>query len=496
MFIRDVSILMKGKKMRKLENLKPERVFYWFEEICRIPHGSGNTRAISDFIADFGHEHGLRVYQDEMNNVVLYKNGTSGYENSAPVILQGHMDMVCEKTPDSDHDFLNDPLDLYIEDGFVRAHGTTLGGDDGIYVAMALAILEDDSLAHPPIEAVFTVDEEIGLLGAEGLDTSVLSGRRMINLDSEADGILWVASAGGVSTRSSIPVKWTDSKGFSAEITIDGLVGGHSGAEIDKNRASAVMLMGRLMFELENVCDYGLVSLYGGEKENAIPRNSRAEILMSEDASEAVTAACEKLKAELRQEYAGTDENIDIRVTVSGEKEAAVLHPTSQSKVIFFLRNVPWGIRKMSGTVKDLVETSNNAGIIRLNEQEFTAECGVRSSVGSAKKDLAGHIRHLTEFLGGECTFSGDYPAWEYRADSPLRDVFVSVFKRVNGHEPVVTAVHAGLECGLFYGKMPSLDCVSLGPDIIDIHTTSEHLDIASTERTYNLLCEVLKELK
>ena len=220
--------------MQKLTGLEPRRVFYWFEEICRIPHGSGNTLAISNFLADFARRQNLQYIQDSMNNVVICKKGSEGYENVPPVILQGHMDMVCEKTSDSDHDFLTDPLDLYVEDGYVRARNTTLGGDDGIYVAMALAILEDETLQHPPIEAIFTVDEEIGLLGAEGLDCSVLKGRRMINLDSEADGVFWVASAGGISAHSTIPVKRTEGEGIGAEIVIEGLKGGHSGAEIDK----------------------------------------------------------------------------------------------------------------------------------------------------------------------------------------------------------------------------------------------------------------------
>ncbi len=482
--------------MRKLENLKPERVFYWFEEICGIPHGSGNTRAISDFLVNFAVNKGLRYVQDEMNNVVIFKDASAGYEGAAPVILQGHMDMVCEKTPDSSHDFEKDGLDLYIEDGYVRARNTTLGGDDGIFVAMALAVLEDDGLCHPPIEAVFTVDEEIGLLGAEGLDTGILSGNRMINLDSEEDGVIWVASAGGVSSRSEIPVKWAEGEGLSAEIVIDGLMGGHSGAEIDKNRASAVMLMGRLLYGLGDVCEYGLVSLYGGEKENAIPKSCTVSVLIPDDSAEEVRTYLSGLNDSLRQEYAGTDEGICVRADFRGHQTAKVLHPTSLSKIVFFLRNIPWGIQKMSGTVENLVETSNNAGIVRLDEECFSVDCGVRSSVGSAKNDLAARIRHLTEFLGGECTFSGDYPAWEYREESPLRDLTVSVYKKLFGADPVVGAVHAGLECGLFYGKIPNLDCISLGPDIKDIHTVDEHLHIASTERYYRLLTAVLEAMK
>ena len=482
--------------MRVLERVEPLRVFYWFEEICGIPHGSGNTGAISGFLRGFAEERGLRVVQDEMNNVVIFKDGSAGYENAAPVILQGHMDMVCEKTADSEHDFLKDPLDLYIEDGFVRARGTTLGGDDGIFVAMALAILEDDELRHPPIEAVFTVDEEIGLLGAEGLDTSILKGRRMVNLDSEQDGVIWVASAGGVSVKSEIPVKWDSACGIPCEIRIDGLTGGHSGAEIDKNRASAVMLMGRLLYELGETVEFGLSSLYGGEKENAIPNSCTAGIVADVSDQSKIVEFAKKVEADFRQEYAGTDDQIKVNVTFGGKCEKNVLHPTSLSKVVFFLRFIPWSVQKMSGTVDHLVETSNNAGILRLTEDALVVDCGVRSSVSPAKYDVMRKIIHLTEFLGGEASCTGDYPAWEFREDSPLRDLFVKVYKDLFGKDPVVAAVHAGLECGLFYGKMPGLDCISIGPDIIDIHTANEHLDIASTERSYQLIVSVLEQMK
>ena len=482
--------------MQKLKGLAPERVFYWFEEICRIPHGSGNTLAISNFLVDFAKNQNLKYVQDELNNVVIFKQGSEGYEDVPPVILQGHMDMVCEKTPDSDHDFMNDPLDLYVEDGFVRARNTTLGGDDGIYVAMALAILEDETLQHPPIEAIFTVDEETGLLGAEGLDCSVLKGHRMINLDSEADGVFWVASAGGISSHSSIPVKRTEGEGIRAEIIIDGLKGGHSGAEIDKGRASAVILMGRLLYGLSEKADFGIIDLYGGEKENAIPKSCKADVLISEDTVEEAKEYLAGLEKDLRNEYLGTDEGITVKINTFDTCSADVLHPTSQSKIIFFLRNIPWAIQKMSGSVEGLVETSNNLGIIRLTADEFTGESGVRSSVGSAKYDIADKIRHLTEFLGGEYTQDSDYPAWEYRADSPLRDLAVKVYTELTGEEPLVTAVHAGLECGLFYGKIADLDCISLGPNIFDIHTVDEHLDIASTEKTYRLLQNVLRQMK
>ena len=318
----------------------------------------------------------------------------------------------------------------------------------------------------------------------------------MINLDSEDAGVLWVSSAGGISVKSEIPVKRVKAQGTAASLLIDGLNGGHSGAEIDKNRASAVMLMGRILYSLAESFDIGLVSLYGGEKENAIPNSCRAELLIAPDQAEAAKTFLSDLEEDLRKEYAGSDEGITITLAAEKETEEEVLHPTSLSKVLFFLRNVPFGVQKMSGTVEGLVETSNNAGIVRLSKEAFTADCGVRSSVSSAKYDIADRIVFLTEFLGGECGLSGDYPAWEFREESPLRDLIIRVYKETTGKELKVSAVHAGLECGLFYGKMPDLDCVSMGPDILDIHTVNEHLDILSVEENYKLLKAVLKEMK
>lgn len=480
--------------MRALENCEPKRVFYYFEELCKIPHGSGNTKQISDYLVSFAKEHGLEYVQDEMNNVVIYKPATEGYEDAPAVILQGHMDMVCEKRPDVDHDFTKDPLNISVKDGYVTANGTTLGGDDGIAVAYGLALLESKDLAHPALEVLITVDEEIGLLGAEGFDCSVLKGKRLINLDSEAEGSLWISCAGGLSGISTIPVQRVEAEGQKAAVKITGLMGGHSGAEIDKKRANANVLMGRFLYSLQQETAYEIISLAGGQKDNAITREADAELLVEDINS--VKACAEKLQKVFREEYAGTDEGITVEITDLGVASAKVLHPTSREKVLFFLMEVPFGIQKMSGSIDGLVETSTNIGIVKLGEDEFLGSSSVRSSVEAAGAALSDKICYLTEFLGGEYTVQGAYPAWEYRKDSPLRDQMVEVYEEMYGEKPNVVAIHAGLECGLFYKKIEGLDCVSLGPNMKDIHTSEEVLDIASTERVWKYLVKVLESLK
>ena len=482
--------------MRVLENCEPKRVFYYFEEICKIPHGSGNTKQISDYLVSFAKEHGLEYVQDELNNVVIYKPATEGYENAPTVIIQGHMDMVCEKRPDVEHDFTKDGLNISVKDGYITANGTTLGGDDGIAVAYGLALLESTDIAHPALEVLITVDEEIGLLGAVGLDCSVLKGRRLINLDSEAEGSLWISCAGGLSAISRIPVQRVQAEGQKLQVKICGLMGGHSGAEIDKKRANANVLMGRFLYGLQREAEYEIISMEGGQKDNAITREAVTEILTGKEDAEAVRAYAEKVQEELREEYAGSDAGITIQIGEMGASSEMVLHPTSREKVLFYLMEVPFGIQKMSGSIEGLVETSTNIGIVKLSDDEFFGSSGVRSSVEAARDALSDKIQYLTEFVGGSYEIQGAYPAWEYRKDSSLRDQMVEVYEEMYGNKPEVVAIHAGLECGLFYEKIPGLDCVSLGPDMKDIHTTEEKLSISSVKRVWEYLVEVLKRIK
>ena len=483
-------------EMAVLENLEPKRVFYYFEELTKIPHGSGNTKAISDYLADFAKEKGLRCIQDKSNNVVIFKEASKGYENAPTVMLQGHMDMVCEKKPESNHDFTKDPLRLGIDGDFIYAEDTTLGGDDGIAVAYALAILEDNTLQHPALEVVITVDEEIGLLGAAALDTAPLKAKYLLNLDSEEEGYLWAGCAGGMTAVSKLPVKYQEYTEKKWKITVSGLMGGHSGAEIDKNRANATILLARFLHEGKEKAEYALAELCGGQKDNAIPRKAEALVLAGEEDGKTLCAYAESFTETLRKEYTGSDEGITVTVEAAGEGTEPVLHPVSQEKVLFFLLHYPNGIQKMCGFIENLVETSCNLGVTCLTPEALYGTASVRSSVGSAKQALADKIAYLTEFLGGSFDTEGDYPAWEYCQDSALRPVMVEVFKDMYGKDPEVKVIHAGLECGLFYEKIPGLDCVSLGPDMESIHTTEEKLSISSVERVWKYLLEVLKRIK
>lgn len=482
--------------MSVLENLQPERVFHYFEEITKIPHGSGNTREISDYLVSFAKEHGLRYIQDESNNVILFKPAAEGYENAPTVMLQGHMDMVCEKEPGSSHDFTRDALKLQVEGDYISAQGTTLGGDDGIAVAYGLALLEDDTLEHPALEVVITVDEEIGLLGATALDASPLQAKCLINLDSEEEGYLWAGCAGGMTAVSELPVRYQEETNEKWKVTVSGLAGGHSGAEIDKNRANATLLLARFLKEAKEQGAYAISELKGGLKDNAIPRTANALILAGKEEGNAIAAYAKVFTEALKKEYTGSDEGICVTVEAQGIGTEPVLHPVSQEKVLFFLLQYPNGIQKMCGFMDGLVETSCNLGITNLTPKALVGSASVRSSVGSAKKALADKIAYLTEFLGGEFQIEGDYPSWEYKQDSALRPLMVEVFREMYHREPEVKVIHAGLECGLFYEKIPGLDCVSLGPDMQNIHTTEEKLSVSSVERVWEYLLAVLKKIK
>jgi len=482
--------------MSVLAGLEPKEVFHYFEEISNIPRPSYKEEKISNYLVNFAKERNLEYYQDEVKNVIIIKEAAPGYEDVAPLMIQGHMDMVCEKEPGSTIDFENDGLTLEVNGDYISAKGTTLGGDDGIAVAYALAILDDDTLKHPALEVVITTDEEVGLLGAKALDYSQLKGKYLINMDSEEEGYLWVSCAGGLSAITTIPVRYQEVSGEKYELVISGLNGGHSGAEIDKNRANSNKLIGQALFTLEQDIPFCLTALEGGTKDNAIPRLSKAVFVADKEAEEAIFAAAEKLQNDWRTEYTGTDEGITVTVKKIGETTEKALEQVSQEKIIFFLVQVPYGIQKMSGSIEGLVETSINPGILMLNEEECKIVSSVRSSIDSAKDALTAKVCYLSEFLGGDCVTEGDYPAWEYRKESKLRDIMVDSYKELFGDGPEVKAIHAGLECGLFYEKIEGLDAVSFGPTMKDIHTTEEVLSISSTARMWDYLVKVLENIK
>ncbi len=484
--------------MAVLDGIKPRVVFKYFEEICNIPHGSGNTKAISDYLVNFAKEKGLRYIQDDINNVIIFKPGTEGYENSQPVIIQGHIDMVCEKESDFNFDFEKDGLQLIVGDNIVTANKTTLGGDDGIAVAYALAILADDNgnISHPPIEAVFTVDEEIGMLGAIDLDCSPLKAKTMINIDSEDEGILLVSCAGGVSVGCHMPFELEDATGKTFyEIKVNNATGGHSGIEIIKESANATKVLTRVLYAISEKVDYRLISINGGLKDNAIPREAVAVIAVDSDTKKEISSVVVELDKIIKAEYHGTDK--EIFLTVHGADVAdSAMSEKSTRKIVNTIYNMPNGIMKMSQDIDNLVQTSLNVGITKTTDNEVICSFSVRSSVESEKKELVSRLTSIMNLCGGYVKIQGDYPGWEYKQDSRLRELMVKAYKRQYGSSPKIEAVHAGLECGIFAGKIPGLDCVSFGPQMDDIHTPSETLYIDSVERSWEYLLKVLEMLK
>ena len=478
--------------MAVLEHLEPKSVFHFFEELCAIPHGSSNTKQVSDWLISFAKERNLEAWQDELNNVVIIKEATPGYENSSPVVIQGHMDMVCEKAPGCQKDMGKEGLDLAVEEDTVYAIGTTLGGDDGIAVAMALAILDAGNLQHPRVEAVFTVDEEIGMLGAAGLDVSMLRGQSMLNLDSEAEGVFTVSCAGGNMTLCTLPLTRAPYEGTALTVTVGGLAGGHSGVEIHKGLGNSNLLMGRVLYAAAQRAEVRLVDVAGGLKDNAIPRETTAALVTAD--AEAVRVVCREMDAVLKREYQVTDPGVFVAVAEGGN--VLPMDKETTERVLCFLTCLPNGVQTMSADIPGLVQTSLNLGVLNTTEQELWGESCVRSSVDSQKQMLVDRIRCLVKMLGGTVEVRGDYGGWAYRQDSPLRDLLVEVFTEQNGYEPRIEAIHAGLECGVFISKLPGLDCVSLGPDLTEIHTCRERLHIASTQRLWNLVVETLKRMK
>lgn len=483
--------------MSVLQQLEPQAVFSVFEALSAIPRGSGKEKKVSDWIVSEGKKLGLCVYQDEAHNVIIKKPGTTGYEQSAPVILQGHMDMVCEKEEGLDFDFETDGLRLMVDGDFVTADGTTLGGDDGIAVAMMLAILASKDMAHPPIEAVFTSDEEAGMNGIRALDCAQLSGRRLINLDSEEEGHILSCCAGGMKAITSLPLHWEKAKADSCflELFLNGLAGGHSGSDIHLQRANAHQLMGRLLGRLRNEAGVAVVSVNGGNMDNAIARSCRAVVACGAEEVEMVKEKAALWLKEMEAEYAGAENDMALDVT-KAEAQEEVLTDDCAQKVVALLTLTPFGVQTMSLAMPGLVESSNNLGIVRTSKEAFTVTCAGRSSVESRKHFLSDRLSTLASLMGASYSEHGDYPAWEYEANSPLRETMVTVYEQLFGQKPQVDAIHAGLECGMFAKSIPGIDMASIGPDLFDVHTTKERMSISSVARTWQYLQEILRNLK
>ncbi len=477
-----------------LEHLKPENVMCFFERICAIPHGSGNVEAISDFCVSFARERGLWVRQDELFNVVIVKEASAGYESAPTLILQGHMDMVCEKNADVDFDFERDGLRLKVDGDDVYAEGTTLGGDDGIALAMCMAILDDDTIRHPRLEVIFTTEEETGMDGARFLDTSDLRGKYMINLDSEEEGAILTSCAGGMGADLIFETPHMAAEGIGARVEIRGLLGGHSGVEIDKMRANANVLMGRVLFDLLKKMNVSVISLNGGLKGNAIPREAKLELCIAPEDAGQFQAVIEEISDKIRDEYRVSDPGIVIEAHCDSEAATRqVIHMSALQRILFVLFNAPNGVCDMSADLPGLVETSLNLGVVETRADEVMLRYAIRSSVASRKELLADKLQYMTEMMGGTFVRGGDYPGWAYRRESQLRVMAGDIFEQQYGHRPRMNAIHAGLECGLISEKIPGIDIISIGPNVTGIHTPDERLSISSTERTYRYVVRMLE---
>lgn len=476
-------------------NAETKPVFDYFQEICAIPHGSGNCGPIADYLESFAKKHGIEYHRDTVNNVIMVRESTPGYENAETVILQGHVDMVCEKTADREIDFLKDGLELFVDGDWLRAKGTSLGGDDGIAVAMMLAFMAGDYPA-PRVECVFTVEEETGMDGAVALETERLKGRKLVNLDSEEEGTFTVGCAGGAFVALRIPVARENKKGVVCKLAVDGLKGGHSGQDIDKGRGNAILLLGRALHELGKKADYSLVSLSGGGKANVIPSAADAELVTAEENVETLNAAAEELQKVLRHELDASDADVSVRFTAGEADERSAMTAESTKKTTLLLISVINGVQAMSMALPGLTQTSLNVGVLSSTEDTVETLHCLRSSIGTEKFVMVDRLGAIAKLAGAEMVLESHYPAWEYRKDSPLRELMREIFVKQYGYEPRVSTTHAGLECGLFGSRIEGLDCVSIGPDLPHIHSVEERLGISSAERVWAFTLELLKESK
>ena len=479
--------------MAVLTGLKPEKVFEYFEKLCSVPHGSGNTKQVSDLCVSFAKELGLKYRQEACNNVIIWKDASRGYEKSEPIILQGHIDMVCAKTDDCTKDMAKEGLDLRTDGEWIWADKTSLGGDNGIAVAMILALLADETLEHPPIEAVFTVDEEVGMDGAFALDCSDLKGRKLMNLDSEEEGVFTVSCAGGMRADCTLPGKPEPLSGEACySVTISGLQGGHSGADINKGRGSANVLMGRVLYSaMEKFPGLRLAAIDGGKFDNVICSRSEAKAAVSADQGAAFEQFIREFDATLKNEYAGCDDGVTVECAKS-EASCAVSAETT-SVMLHTLLALPHGVEAMNVDFPGLVQTSLNLGVIHLAEDGLHFTYSIRSCIASQKQMLAQRVHAIVEFAGGTVTERSSYPGWQYARESRFRELVLDAYRDITGADGRIEATHGGLECGLFIEKIPGLDAISLGPELHDVHSVREKLNVPSTERVYELVREVLK---
>jgi len=485
--------------LEKLKDLKSYEAFKYFKEMNQIPRGSGNEKAISDWLVNFAKELKLEVIQDKALNVIIKKPGTKGYEKAPIIILQGHMDMVCEKNIGTVHDFEKDPIEFIVEGDFLKANGTTLGADDGIAVAFGLTVLASNDIPHPPIELLVTTEEETGMGGAQAIDPKNLDGRMLINIDSEEEGKLLVSCAGGVREKIKLPITWeeADKSFINCSVTLRGLKGGHSGMEIDKGRGNANKIMGRFLMDLRSVIDFKINHLSGGAKNNAIPREADAILIFRKNDKTLVLEKLEQWNSTIKDELTGVDPDVLLAIEILDTKVIKVFSDDTTTKALQILFLIPNGVQNMSMAIKGLVQSSTNIGVLTTTQEEVVFDSAVRSSVKTLKKAICDETIVLAEMVGATIEFKSDYPEWQYNPNSEIRKVLESVYNDIFGKKPQIDAIHAGLECGLISEKFDgNIDQISFGPNVYDVHTPNEHLSISSTDRMWSYLVAILKEIK
>lgn len=487
-----------SKNVSTIESLQPKKVFEYFAKISDIPRGSFDEQRISDYLVEFAKKHNLEYRQDELLNVIIKKKATKGYEELPAVILQGHMDMVCEKNSGCKHDFEKDPIELIVEGEYIKANGTTLGADNGIAVAYILAILSDTELEHPAIEAIITTQEEVGLKGAAYLEANDITGKYMINLDAEEEGIFYASCAGGARSNITIDIHKEMATGELAgyELAITGLKGGHSGSDIDKNRGNANKILGRVLYLLSKEIRIHLSTVTGGLKENAIPRESFAKLLVNSSDEELFVENVNKIKVMIRNEFAITDSNLNIEVKKSTIDSNEVFAQDTLESLVNILMCMPNGVNTMSSDIEGLVESSTNLGVVTIEEEKIVLKSNTRSSVGSLKEYILYQLEIVARTNNANFEVVTSYPEWKYNRNSKLRELFIDVYKEYSSQEPEIAAIHAGLECGLLSEKLDGVDIIALGPNMQDVHTPDEKLDIESTKRTWEFLIKTLSSMK
>lgn len=482
--------------MSVLKGLKPERVFYYFEELTKIPRCSYHEEEVSNYLKSVGEGLGLETIQDESLNIIMRKPATSGYENSLGVVMQGHMDMVCEKESDSDHDFSKDPIDLIIDGDWIKANKTTLGADDGIGVAIGLAIMEDKTLEHPELELLITIAEEVNMDGAMALSDSVLKGRRYLNIDSEEEGILTMGSAGGEMFTVELDLDYEETNDYQEyKLEVSGLMGGHSGMEIDKPKGNSNKVLNQVFEEIEKISDMRIIDIDGGTKDNAIPRLTTGHIGIKKSDIDKFKENLEKIKTTVVELNKGVEGKINIGVEEIGEAKK-VMSEENTKDLIFLLENIPTGIFTRIPGNEDIVESSDNLAIINTEDKKVTIIISTRSSSQKVLVDLRDKISSEIEKTHASYEVGNEYPEWEYKSESELRDIAVKVYKDMYGKDMTTTVIHAGLECGIINNKYPDMDIISIGSDVRNAHTPQEMASISSAERVYEYMIELLKELK